>query len=29
MNLEEVLKDCVELQYSKYLTAFRQDNGDF
>lgn len=29
MNLEEVLKDYAELEFPKYLTPFRYDNGDF
>ena len=29
MSLEEVLKDYSELEFPKYLTPFRQDNGDF
>lgn len=29
MNLEEVLKHYVELGFPKYLTPFKQDNGDF
>ena len=29
MNLEEVLKDYAELKFPKYLTPFKQDNGDF
>lgn len=29
MNLEAVIKDYQELNYPKYLTPFRQENGDF